>query len=111
MQRDSRNMTRASIGAWSAGQPAVIASATYCAQPLGTVVVVVVVVGNVGTMLMSVVVICSPGCSCLSGGLLAPQSNVNAAKPLIAHAPILIAKKLIFSPIGKGSATSHRLHP
>jgi hypothetical protein len=49
MHRDSRNITRANVGAWSAGHPAVIASATYCAQPLGAVVVVVV--GNgVNTM-------------------------------------------------------------
>ena len=40
--RDSLNITRANVGAWSAGHPAVIASATYCAQPLGAVVVVVV---------------------------------------------------------------------
>jgi hypothetical protein len=93
VHRDSRNITRASIGAWSAGQPAVIASATYCAQPLiASVVVVGAMVGNVGTMLIRVVVICSPGCSFTAGGALASHNNVNAAKPLIAHAAILIAK-------------------
>jgi hypothetical protein len=41
------------------------------------------------------VVICPLIAGWLSGALLAPQSSVNAAKPHIAHAPILIVKKLI----------------
>jgi hypothetical protein len=45
-----------------------------------------------GTTLLSTVVICSPGCSLRSGGALASHNNTNAAKPVIAHAPILIAK-------------------
>jgi hypothetical protein len=90
LQRDSRNITRANVGDWSAGHPAVIASATYCAQPLGTVVVGAG--GNVGAMLIRVVVICTPGCIFGSGAALASHNNVKAAKPLINHAPILIAK-------------------
>jgi hypothetical protein len=95
MHRDSRNITRANVGAWSAGHPAVIASATYCAQPLGTVVVVVI--GNgvnamvTGGVLFRFVVIWPT----IGGGFcaapLASHSNVNAAKPVISHAPILIA--------------------
>jgi hypothetical protein len=45
-----------------------------------------------GTTLLSVVVICMPGCIFGAGGALASHSNVNAAKPLIIHAPILIAR-------------------
>jgi hypothetical protein len=45
-----------------------------------------------GTTLLSTVVICSPGCSLRSGGALASHNNTNAAKPVIAHAPILIVK-------------------
>jgi hypothetical protein len=45
-----------------------------------------------GTTLLSTVVICSPGCIFGSGGALASHNSTNAAKPLIAHAPILIAK-------------------
>ena len=94
MHRDSRNITRANVGAWSAGHPAVIASATYCAQPLGAVVVVVVGNGvntTIGGVLFRFVVIWPT----IGGGFcaapLASQSNVNAAKPVISHAPILIA--------------------
>ena len=94
MHRDSLYITFASIGAWSAGHPAVIASATYCAQPLGAVVVVVVGNGvntTVGGVLFRFVVIWPT----IGGGFcaapLASQSNVNAANPVISHAPILIA--------------------
>jgi hypothetical protein len=45
-----------------------------------------------GTTLLSTVLICSPGCNLRSGGALASHSNTNAANPVIAHAPILIAK-------------------
>ena len=93
MHRDSLYITFASIGAWSAGQPAVIASATYCAQPLGAVVVVV---GNgvnamvTGGVLFRFVVIWPTIAGGFCAAPLASQSNVNAAKPLINHDIILI---------------------
>lgn len=86
----SRCMTRRMVDDSLIGQPATIASFKYSMQPLyGSVVVGATVTG---TTLLSVVVICTPGCSFGSGGLLASHNKVNAAKPLINHAPILIAR-------------------
>ena len=69
-----------------------IASATYSAQPFGTVVVVAGAAVVVGTMLVRVMVCCPVVFGRLSDGLLAYQRNVKHAKPLTTHAPNLIAK-------------------